>query len=243
MQDNGLPSDRLAALAADIVSCEACPRLRLYCRQVAEHRRRAYRDQTYWGLPVPGFGDPAAQLFILGLAPGAHGANRTGRVFTGDASGDLLYDVLHEVGFASQNTSVHRDDGLRLINTWISCSVRCAPPKNKPRPEEVAACRHYLERELDLLPNVRVIVALGRLAFENALAVMKRRGTKPDGKQRFAHGAVIPTQPLLMASYHPSQQNTFTGRLTRRMLVEIFHQARAALLTERASAQFTAQSL
>ncbi|MBY0506516.1 MAG: uracil-DNA glycosylase [Bryobacteraceae bacterium] len=207
-------------LNAEITACERCPRLRAHCAEIARVKRRAYRDQQYWGRPVPSFGDPQARLLILGLAPGAHGANRTGRMFTGDRSGDFLFRALHDTGFASQPESTHRDDGLRLHDCYITASAHCAPPDNKPTPEEVRQCRPYLERELVLLRRLQVVVALGRLAFDNYLS----RGTE---RALFAHGAEARIGGRwLIASYHPSQQNTQTGRLTAEMLRQIFAQAR-----------------
>ncbi|MGD0580366.1 MAG: uracil-DNA glycosylase [Bryobacteraceae bacterium] len=223
---------QLAVLEREILGCELCPRLRDWCVQVARVKRRAFRDEEYWGRPVPGFGDPAARLLIVGLAPGAHGANRTGRVFTGDASGDLLYQVLYRSGFASQAESRCRDDGLRLTGAWITASVRCAPPANKPAPQEIANCRSFLERELALLTRVRVVVALGRVAFDNWLAILSSRGLV-DSRAAFlfAHGAEcsIPGAPLLLVSYHPSRQNTQTGRLSEDMLLSVFLRAREAI--------------
>jgi uracil-DNA glycosylase family 4 len=194
---------------------------------MAQVKRRAYRDQTYWGRPVPGFGDAKARLFILGLAPGAHGANRTGRVFTGDKSGDFLYRVLHRTGFASQPTSVAADDGLALRGAWISASVRCAPPDNKPTPGEIVACRDYLVREIALLKNVRVVVALGRIAHDNYLAIARERRSL----YTFGHGHEhrLERGPILIDSYHPSQQNTSTGKLTETMLTAVFERARTLL--------------
>lgn len=226
-------SDALPRLEQEIVHCERCPRLRDWCTQVAQTRRRAYRDEEYWGRPVPGFGDPLARLLVLGLAPGAHGANRTGRVFTGDASGDWLYRAMHEAGFANQPSSINRHDGLALRDAWVSASVRCAPPDNKPNREEVAACRPYLERELVLLRHIRCVVALGRLAFDNYLDVLRDRGLIASRAAfRFAHLAEFrpaPRLPVLLASYHPSQQNTSTRRLTREMLAAIFQRAAAII--------------
>jgi len=214
--------DSLRKLEHDIVVCERCPRLRAWCAQVARTKRRAYRDEEYWGRPVPGFGDPAAELYILGLAPAAHGANRTGRVFTGDRSGEWLYRALWETGFANQPESTRRGDGLELRRAWIGAAVRCAPPANRPRPEEIAACREYVERELRLLRRVKVVVALGRLAHQTFLAVAGfNRSAFP-----FAHGAEHRLGAItLLDSYHPSQQNTQTGRLTRQMLRAVFERA------------------
>lgn len=217
---------RLDSLQDRIVHCEQCPRLRGHCRTVAEVKRRAYRDQEYWGRPVPSFGDPDARLVIVGLAPGAHGANRTGRIFTGDRSGDFLYRALYDAGFANQPTSTHAADGLRLQDAWITCPVHCAPPDNKPAPEEIARCRPYLEEELRLLRRRQVVVVLGRIALDSYLAVTgQRRAAFP-----FAHGAEFPTTPRLLCSYHPSQQNTQTGRLTLQMLTDVFLRAKAAIL-------------
>ena len=214
--------NELTILQSRIVACKLCPRLRDHCREVAQVKRRAYRDQPYWGKPVPSFGDPNARLLILGLAPGAHGANRTGRMFTGDKSGDFLYRALYETGFANQPTSVSRDDGLLLTGAYISASAHCAPPDNKPSREELRNCRPYLERELKLLKNLRVVVALGRIAFDTYLSIIKERG-------KFGHNVAYPLKPILIASYHPSQQNTSTGKLTALMLREVFEQARLLL--------------
>ena len=222
----------LRLLEREITGCTACPRLIAHCRNVAELKRRAYRDQTYWGKPVPSFGDPAARLLIIGLAPGAHGANRTGRVFTGDASGDFLYRVLHKTGFASQPSSRSADDGLLLRDAYIAASVRCAPPDNKPSRDEVARCRPYLERELDLLRNVQVVVALGRLAFDNYLDILRDRSRIASrAAYPFGHCAVHPLDPVLIASYHPSQQNTSTGKLTEPMLEAVFEEARRVVVS------------
>jgi len=220
----------LEILQRKIVRCEKCPRLVEYRAEVGRVKRRAYRDWDYWAKPVPGFGDPHARLVLIGLAPGAHGANRTGRVFTGDSSGDFLYKVLFSTGFASQPTSVSRDDGLRLIDAYISAAVRCAPPDNKPSVEEIRTCRPYLERELDLLQNVQVVVALGRLAFDVYLGMLRDRGkiARRSGFV-FAHDAEYRTgqdEPLLISSYHPSQQNTSTGKLTEAMFRAVFQRAR-----------------
>ncbi|MBL0157051.1 MAG: uracil-DNA glycosylase [Bryobacterales bacterium] len=215
----------LIQLERDITGCERCPRLREHCRNVAQVKRRAYLDHEYWGRPVPGFGDPRARLFLLGLAPGAHGANRTGRVFTGDRSGDWLFRALHQTGFANQPASTHRGDGLVLHDCWVSASVRCAPPDNKPSPEEVLTCRPWLQRELQLMPQVRVVVALGRLAFDNYLSLQGL----PRGGFHFAHNQVHKAGITLISSYHPSQQNTSTGRLTESMLRAVFERAREVL--------------
>ena len=216
----------LILLREEIIACRRCPRLNSYCAEIARVKRRAYRDQEYWGKPVPSFGDPDAAVLIVGLAPGAHGANRTGRMFTGDSSGDLLYRVLHTAGFASQPRSWSREDGLKLTGAYISAAVHCAPPDNKPTLEEIRNCGAYLERELDLLPRVRVVVALGRLAFDRYLSILHGRGSI-HGRSAFpfAHGAVhrtAPDAPILVGSYHPSQQNTFTGKLSEQMLLDIF---------------------
>ena len=223
----------LELLQQEIVACTRCPRLRSHCTEVAQVRRRAFRDWEYWGRPVPSFGDPAARLLILGLAPAAHGANRTGRMFTGDRSGDFLFRALHATGFASQPTSERPGDGLRLRDAFISAAVRCAPPGNKPAPEEIRNCRRYLERELDLLPRVRVVVALGRIAFDVYLAALRDRGVVPSRAAfQFAHDReheIAPGRPLLISSYHPSQQNTSTGKLTDKMLNNVFLRARRRL--------------
>jgi len=203
-----------------VVACRACPRLVAWREQVAATRRAAYADQDYWGRPVPGFGDPDAWLLILGLAPGAHGSNRTGRMFTGDRSGEWLFRSLHRAGLATQAVAASRDDGLRLVGAWLTAAVRCAPPANKPSPDEWAACRPFLQRELALLPRVRVVVALGAFAWRKALDVGRDAGwTVPRPLPRFAHGAEADLGPVrLIGSYHPSQQNTFTGTLTEPML-------------------------
>jgi len=220
----------MRVLQDEVVQCRRCPRLLAHCAEVARVKRRAYRDWEYWGKPVPAFGDPRAELLILGLAPGAHGSNRTGRMFTGDMSGNVLYRVLHNTGFASQSGSFSRDDGQRLINAYITAVARCAPPGNKPARDEIANCRPYLERELDLLRNVRVVVALGRVAFDNYLGVLQRRGLiRSRAAFAFGHNRMFetaPGQPALIASYHPSQQNTSTGKLTEEMLAAVFRRAR-----------------
>jgi uracil-DNA glycosylase family 4 len=219
----------LKLLQQEIIECKKCARLREHCTQVAQIKRRAYRDQDYWGKPVPAFGDPAARVLILGLAPGAHGSNRTGRMFTGDASGNILYRALHKAGFASQPESVSREDGLELHDAFITASARCAPPGNKPTPEELRNCRPFFERELDLLSNIKVVVALGKIAFDTYLDVLKSRGIiRSRAPFVFGHGAEYrpaPGQPLLIACYHPSQQNTSTGKLTEKMLIDVFKRA------------------
>jgi uracil-DNA glycosylase family 4 len=228
----------LAELEAQVIACERCERLRSYCAAIARTRKKAWRDWEYWGRPVPSFGDPQARLLIIGLAPAAHGANRTGRMFTGDRSGDLLYRVLHRTGFASQAESRSREDGLQLFDAYITAAVRCAPPANKPAREEIARCREYLERELDLLAHVQVVVALGRLAFDVYLSVLRDRGlVRRRSAFPFAHNRehrIGPGLPVLISSYHPSQQNTLTGRLTEAMLTAVFRRARR--LIERAAA-------
>jgi uracil-DNA glycosylase family 4 len=219
----------MAALQRDIVACNRCARLREYCARVASEKRRAYRDETYWGRPVPGFGDPAARVLLVGLAPGAHGSNRTGRMFTGDSSGDWLYEALHRAGFASQPHSVSRDDGLVLTDCWIGAAGRCAPPGNKPLPAELAACRGHLEQEIRLLPRLRVVLALGRIAHEAFLRAAGLWTTLPARERpAFAHGAesVLPDGLVLMSTFHPSRQNTQTGRLTRAMWHRVFARLR-----------------
>jgi len=220
----------LALLARQIVSCARCPRLRKHCREVAQVKRKAYLDWDYWGRPVPPFGDPKARLMIIGLAPGAHGANRTGRVFTGDSSGDFLYRALYETGFASQPESRSQNDGLKLTGAYITGAVRCAPPDNKPLPAELARCRPFLERELELLEEVRVVVTLGKFAFDAYLGILQDRGlVERRSAFAFGHGLehrTAPGQPVLLSSYHPSRQNTSTGKLNAEMLRKIFERAR-----------------
>ena len=217
----------LHSLQKQVIACRRCARLVLYCRKVAKEKRRMFRDHEYWGRPVPSFGDPAAELLILGLAPAAHGANRTGRMFTGDRSGEFLYRALHEAGFASRPESLSRDDGLTLRNCYITASLRCAPPQNKPRPEELRNCQPYFEMEIELLKRVRAVLALGRIAFDTYLRVVSGRIDFPRRSSfQFAHGASFALPgglPRLFASYHPSQQNTQTGRLTREMLRAVFN--------------------
>jgi uracil-DNA glycosylase family 4 len=218
----------LADLNAAIPACTRCPRLRAYCLHVAATKKKEFRDWRYWGLPVPGFGDPAARLLIVGLAPAAHGANRTGRMFTGDSSGNWLYDALFRHGFANQPESITRDDRLQLLNCYISASARCAPPDNKPTLEELANCRPYLEAELTLLTRVRVVVVLGRIAWENYLkAAGWWQRLLPRDRPPFGHGREhrLPTGVTLLSSFHPSRQNTNTGKLTREMWCAIFRRA------------------
>jgi uracil-DNA glycosylase len=218
----------LTVLNREVVACTRCPRLVAYREKVAREKRRAYRDCEYWGKPVPGFGDPLARVLIMGLAPGAHGSNRTGRPFTGDASGKFMYPVLFETGFANQPTAVDRNDGLKLHNLYITAAVRCAPPDNKPLPQELAECAHFLDRELEGLKDVRVVVALGKIGFDAYLNYVKRQLTHFHKKAHlFKHGVSyrMPDGKVLLASYHPSNQNTQTGKLTRKMFVEIFKQA------------------
>jgi uracil-DNA glycosylase family 4 len=221
-------------LNSQILACEACPRLVAYRQEVARTKRRAYRDWEYWGRPVQGFGDRNARLLMVGLAPGAHGANRTGRMFTGDSSGDTLTAALFRAGFANQSTSRHRDDGLELRDAFITAVARCVPPKNRPtRPEQVN-CRGYLARELDLLSSVRVVLALGRIAFDGYLRLLKDQGVDVPHLP-FRHGACYPFEPplpTLVISYHPSRQNTQTGRLTEVMLDEVFGQIRGLLTSD-----------
>ncbi len=225
----------LERIQREVIACERCPRLRTYCAQVAQIKKKAYRDWEYWGKPVPSFGDPKAGLLIVGLAPGAHGANRTGRMFTGDSSGDFLFRVLHQTGFASQALSRSRDDGLELRGAYITASVRCAPPDNRPAPQEILNCREYLAREIDLLTGVRAVVALGRLAFDQYLTILRARGVLASKAGfLFRHNAehtIGPGQPALIASYHPSQQNTSTGLLTEGMLRQVFLRARRRVET------------
>lgn len=222
----------LSQLQRQIVHCARCPRLVAHCQHVAREKVKRYREWEYWGKPVPSFGDPQARLLIIGLAPAAHGGNRTGRVFTGDRSGDWLYDALYVAGFANQPTSVHKDDGLVLHDCYITAAVHCAPPDNKPSPVEFAACQPYLLQELTLLKHVCVVVALGQIAFTAYLTARRKLGLSlPSPVPRFGHGHtfVLDDGISLLGSYHPSQQNTFTGRLTREMFYEIFRHARAII--------------
>jgi uracil-DNA glycosylase family 4 len=224
-----LPYD-LPSLNAAVTACRRCPRLVRWREQVAREKRAAFAGETYWGRPVPSFGDPRARILVVGLAPAAHGANRTGRMFTGDRSGDWLFGALHRAGLANQAEAVARSDGLELTDTWITAMVRCAPPANKPTPAERDRCRSWLEIELDLLDRVRVVVTLGGLAFQQALRVLADRGAPvPVPRPRFGHGTEVPLGPhgTVLASYHPSQQNTFTGTLTEPMFDEIWTRARS----------------
>ena len=218
----------LERLNRELISCTRCPRLVEYRERIAREKRRAYRDCEYWGKPVPGFGDPNARVLILGLAPGAHGSNRTGRPFTGDASGKFMYPVLYETGFANQPNATDRADGLELKDLYITAAVRCAPPGNKPTIDELANCSVYLDREMQGLAQVKVVVALGRIGFDAYLNHLKRSGRLRSKRPYiFKHGAQypLPDGKTLLASYHPSNQNTQTGKLTRKMFVRIFREA------------------
>jgi uracil-DNA glycosylase family 4 len=228
IQEMGMPPHWLTVLNREIIACTRCPRLVAHREQVAREKRRAYRDCDYWGKPVPGFGDCEARVLIMGLAPGAHGSNRTGRPFTGDASGKFMFPVLHETGFASQPNATDRNDGLQLKNLYITAAVRCAPPANKPTPQELAACSPFLDQEIAGLKRVKVVVALGKIGFDAYLNYLKRRGLLPSRQPYlFKHGASyrLPDGKVLLCSYHPSNQNTQTGKLTRPMFVEIFKEA------------------
>ena len=223
----------LAVLEAEVTRCRRCPRLVQWREQVAREKRASFKDDNYWGRPIPGFGDPRARVLILGLAPAAHGANRTGRVFTGDRSGDFLFASLHRTGFANQPTSVSRDDGLKLTGAWITAAVRCAPPANKPTPEERDNCLPWTVAELDHVDQARVVVCLGAFAWDAALRLRAALGhAPPRPKPKFGHGALWYDDDLsdpgwaLLGTYHPSQQNTFTGVLTERMLDDVFVTAR-----------------
>ncbi len=224
-------SSSLNSLRAEIAECRACPRLVAWREEVARDKRASFRDDEYWGRPVPGFGDPQARLLVAGLAPAAHGANRTGRMFTGDRSGDWLFRALHRAGFANQPTSTSRDDGLQLSGAWITAAVRCAPPANKPTTEERDRCQPYLERELALLPDVHVIVALGAFGYEAVWRTLGASGaTLPVPRPKFGHGLEVSTsRAVVIGSFHPSQQNTFTGKLTEPMLDAVFTRARTLL--------------
>jgi len=224
--------DSLARVRRDVVSCERCPRLRSWCESVATVRVKRFADQVYWGRPIPGFGSESARLLIVGLAPAAHGGNRTGRVFTGDRSGDFLFAALHRAGFANQPTSIGRGDGLALLDGYVTPLVRCAPPANKPLPEEVLACRPFLVREMALLPRMKAVLALGKIAMDGFLATLRAQGRLPARKAfAFGHGVThdLGDGLRLFASYHPSQQNTFTGKLTPRKLDAVLSAVRQHL--------------
>ncbi|HEX4606028.1 MAG TPA: uracil-DNA glycosylase [Candidatus Angelobacter sp.] len=219
----------LLVLNREIIACTLCPRLVAHCKKMGQVKRRAYLEWDYWAKPVPGFGDPDARLLILGLAPGAHGSNRTGRPFTGDGSGNFMYPILYKAGFTSQPNATHRDDGMRLLDAYITAAVRCAPPENKPSPEEIAACAPYLDREFAALVNVKVVVALGKIAFDAYLNYLKRRGElKSKAAFLFGHGETykLPNGRTLLCSYHPSLQNTLTGKLTEKMFLDVFMKAK-----------------
>jgi uracil-DNA glycosylase len=228
-----LSGQGLEQLEREIVSCRRCPRLVAWRELVAREKRAAFADQAYWGRPIPGFGDARARVMILGLAPAAHGANRTGRVFTGDRSGDFLFAALHRTGFANQPVSLHAGDGLRLHDAWITAAVRCAPPANKPTPDERDTCLPFALRELELLADVRVIVCLGAFAWDAALRILAARGVAlPRPRPRFGHAVELeipsdPPSPRLLGCFHPSQQNTFTGKLTAPMIDAVLLRARA----------------
>jgi uracil-DNA glycosylase len=219
--------DSLAELEREVIACRRCPRLVAWREETARIKRAAYAGEDYWARPLPGFGDPRARVLILGLAPAAHGGNRTGRIFTGDRSGDWLFAALWRAGFANQPESIRRDDGLRLSDCYVTAAVRCAPPQNKPSPSERDNCLPYLVRELELLRSVRMIVCLGNFAWEVAFRALAARGVTVKPRPRFAHGASASVGGYeLLGCYHPSQQNTFTGRLTERMLDDVFNRAR-----------------
>ena len=231
-------SRALTVVTNAIVSCERCTRLRTYCQRIAQEKRAAYRNDEYWGKPVPGFGDPRARLLILGLAPAAHGANRTGRVFTGDgagASGDFLMAALNRAGFANIATSTHPDDGLRLTDAYIVATVRCAPPDNKPLPEEITACAQHLDAELAVLPRIQVVVTLGKIAWDAWFQHLARRGDQVRPRPAFGHGAIYgpdlahPAHPVIIGCYHPSRQNTNTGKVTPAMYDDVFRRVKAHL--------------
>ena len=224
-------TQQLAALHHTIISCRCCPRLVRWRESVARTRIKRFSRDEYWGKPLPGFGDPKARLLIVGLAPAAHGGNRTGRMFTGDRSGDWLFRALHKAEFANQPTSDHRQDGLRLTDCYITAAVRCAPPENKPTQEEFQNCRPYLIEEVRLLNRARVVVGLGKIGFENAVKAFRAAGKIPPGRTpRFAHGSMVNLGEItFIASYHPSQQNTFTGKLTETMFDQVFRKATTAI--------------
>ena len=225
-----MPSS-LFEIHASIASCTRCERLRTYCTRIAAEKKAAHRNETYWGRPVAGFGDPQARLLVLGLAPAAHGANRTGRIFTGDGSGDFLMAAMHSAGFANLRTSQRADDGLLLHDAYIAAAVRCAPPDNKPTPSEILACHPHLVAEVAALPRVAVIVALGRIGFDAAWRLLAERGVSPRPRPAFGHGLKYApaNAPVVIGSYHPSRQNTNTGKLTAEMLASVFAAARRAI--------------
>ena len=211
-----------------ITRCDRCPRLREYCAEIARTKRRSFADCDYWGRPVPNFGEPSARLLVVGLAPAAHGANRTGRIFTGDRSGDFLFEAMHATGYANQHESIHADDGLQLIDAAVTAINHCAPPDNKPTPGERENCMVHLEDTLDCMPRLQVIIALGQMAFSQLMRLYKDRGWRAGRMPAFAHHAVheFDAGPAVLTAYHPSQQNTFTGKLTQRMLRDVFRKAR-----------------
>ena len=224
----------LVRVREQIIACEKCPRLREYCQRIAREKRKAFREETYWARPVPGFGDPNARLLLIGLAPAAHGANRTGRVFTGDgvgASGDFLMAALHRAGFSNITTSQHPDDGLQLTDAFIAAAVRCAPPDNKPTPEEIVRCLPHLDAEIAALPRIRVVVALGKIAYDAYLQLLKTRGVMTRPRPQFAHASTdtLSNGQILIGCYHPSRQNTNTGKLTAAMMDDVFRKSRRAL--------------
>jgi uracil-DNA glycosylase len=224
--------ENLRTLNDVICDCVACPRLVDYRQTIAREKRKQFRDWTYWGRPVPGFGDPQARLYVLGLAPAAHGGNRTGRVFTGDRSGDWLYEALHRYGFANQASSTHRDDGLSLTDCYIGATVRCVPPDNKPLPIEFKRCSKFLQEEIHHLKLHRVVIALGKIGFDHYLRSCRAQGCEiPAPMPKFGHGVIyhLPWGVTLLGSYHPSQQNTFTGKLTRQMFYAVFQKAKESL--------------
>jgi uracil-DNA glycosylase len=227
-----LGAANLDVLNAQIIACEACPRLRAYGAEIARIRKRQWRDWSYWGLPVPSFGDPKARVMVLGLAPGAHGSNRTGRPFTGDGSGNFMFPILYEAGFASQPNAESRDDGMKLTDMWITAAVRCAPPANKPTPEEQRNCSHWLDEEIALLDRMKVVVCLGKIGFDAYVAYLLRAGILASRKGiEFRHGSEysLPNGVVLVATYHPSLQNTNTGVLTAAMFLKIFTRARSLM--------------
>ena len=228
--------DTLARVSREVIACERCPRLRRWCLKVAREKVKRFRDQDYWGRPVPGFGDPRGRLLVVGLAPAAHGGNRTGRVFTGDRSGDFLFAGLHRAGFASQPQSTGRGDGLVLLDCYIAPVARCAPPANKPTPAEIEHCREYLAREWALLTNLRAVLVLGRIAMDGFLAMLRETGRSIPRRPDFAHGASheLGSGIRLFCSYHVSQQNTFTGRLTPRSFDAVLAQVKRHLAREAA---------